>query len=552
MQQANVFSRRIVLMMAAACFTLGVIVLAGWATGIDAMQRAFIGRVHMLPNPSVGFIAAALSLVLLRDGALGVPRFAGRVLALGILLLGALTFAERVYGIDVGIDRLLFVEALARRPYRPLGRMAINSALAFTLTGGALLLLDFVTRRGHWMSVWLSTGALLISGVALVGHLFGAQFLYSMDAAAAMAISTALAFFAVNLGIVFARPGRGWATLLVRSGGGARLARRLLIAVVLVPTTLGWLFIRVREAEVLSRHAAVAILVVTVAAVLLAITLHGAAAVQATLEREEIARREAEDANHAKSDFLAVMSHELRTPLNAIIGYGSLLRDGIPDPATEGQRRQLDRIASSARHLLALIDEVLTLSRIELREEQVHTALIDGVVAMQEAATMVEPQARAKGLGFAVELPDAPLTLQTDAHKLRQSLVNLLGNAVKFTDAGEVRTRVRLDRGDTWIAFDVIDTGVGIDPGHHDRIFDSFWQVDQAPTRRAGGVGLGLHVTRQLARLLGGDVTVTSTPGEGSCFTLALPRRRAMSGGAARHATTSSERAADASATLAG
>jgi signal transduction histidine kinase len=525
MQQATLFSRRIVVAMAAACFTLGLVVFVGWATDTDAMQRAFMGQIHMLPNPAVGFMAAALSLVLLRDGAHGWKgALAGRLLAAGVLLLGVFTFTERVYGVDFGIDRLLFADAVARKPYRPLGRMATNSTVAFALTGGALLLLDVVTRRGRqWISLWLSTGALIISGVALVGYLFGSQLLYSMDAAAAMATSTATAFFVLNLGIVFARPGRGWATLLVRRGGGARLARRLLVAVLLVPMTLGWLYIRVRESELLSRENATAILVVAVAAVLLAITLQGAAVVQATIEREEAARREAERANDAKNDFLAVMSHELRTPLNAIIGYGSLLRDGIPDPVSEGQRRQLDRIASSARHLLALIDEVLTVSRIELREEQVHVVTVDVATAMQEAASLVETQAREKGLAFVVELPEAPLTLQTDAHKLRQSLVNLLGNAVKFTDAGEVRLRARLERDGEWLAFDVADTGIGVDPRYHQRIFESFWQVDQAPTRRAGGVGLGLHVTRQLARLLGGDVTVASTPGKGSCFSLALP-----------------------------
>ena len=145
------------------------------------------------------------------------------------------------------------------------------------------------------------------------------------------------------------------------------------------------------------------------------------------------------------------------------------------------------------------------------------------------AATMVEPQARAKGLQFDVQLPSPTLMVETDPGKLCQVLVNVLGNAVKFTDRGVVRLRVIADETDDSIAIEIEDTGLGIAPTHLDRVFDHFWQVDQAPSRRAGGVGLGLHITRQLVRLLGGDVSVRSTVGEGSCFTVCLPRTVAVS-----------------------
>jgi signal transduction histidine kinase len=218
------------------------------------------------------------------------------------------------------------------------------------------------------------------------------------------------------------------------------------------------------------------------------------------------------------------MSHELRTPLNAIIGYGALLRDGIPDPATPGQRQQLERIGASAKHLLALIDEVLTLSRLELGRERITPARVGIASLCEEAAAMMEPEASRKGLALTLHLPDPVYTMTTDAGKLRQALVNLIGNAVKFTDRGEVQVRAWGEDMGSVVVFEVEDTGLGISAEHLPMIFDAFWQVDQAPTRRVGGTGLGLHVTRRLVRLLGGDVVARSVLGEGSCFTIRVPR----------------------------
>jgi PAS domain S-box-containing protein len=227
------------------------------------------------------------------------------------------------------------------------------------------------------------------------------------------------------------------------------------------------------------------------------------------------------EANQAKTDFMAVMSHELRTPLNAIIGYTDLFLAGIPIALPEPFRPQVERIRAAARHLLRLIEEILTFSRIEAGREEIHPAPADASAIAQEAAALVEPLALERGLAFRVEAPEAGPPLVTDAGRAQQVLVNLLGNAVKFTDRGEVVLRVAEEPGA--VAFAVRDTGVGIAPGQQERIFDPFWQVDQSISRSAGGSGLGLSVARQLARLLGGDVAVASAPGDGSTFTLRLP-----------------------------
>ncbi|HEU4722787.1 MAG TPA: ATP-binding protein [Gemmatimonadaceae bacterium] len=518
---------------AMATLAIGVAVIIGWTFGIETMQRAGLGTIHMLPITAVTFIVAAVSLLMQRVTARETRwRFViARALALVVLAVGVVTLAERVFGWDAGIDTLFFHDTLARLPYQPIGRMATNSAVTFTLVGAALFLLDGQSRRVRQIAHWFSTLGIGIAMLALIGHLYGATALFKMDAAAAMAVSTACAFFTISVGILSARPNASWAGRIVSRTGTGMLARRLLVALTIVPVMLGWLFILAREQDTVSREVGMAIFVVVMMGIQLTVLVRAAAIVQRgeraqslALEHAAAARDEAERANRAKNDFLAVMSHELRTPLNAIIGYGSLLRDGIPDPATPGQHKQIERIGASAKHLLALIDEVLTLSRLELGRERITPTTIGVAALVEEAAAMMEPEARKKGLTLLLAVPEPDVTMVTDAGKLRQALVNLLGNAVKFTDHGEVSIRARADTAVDEVVFEVMDTGIGISEEHLPRVFDAFWQVDQAPTRRVGGTGLGLHVTRRLVRLLGGDVSAHSVPGKGSCFTIRVSR----------------------------
>jgi signal transduction histidine kinase len=227
-------------------------------------------------------------------------------------------------------------------------------------------------------------------------------------------------------------------------------------------------------------------------------------------------------ANRAKSDFLAVMSHELRTPLNAVVGYADLLLLGIPGPLTAESQQYVSRVLACAKHLLQLIEQILSFSRIEAGREEVRTERVELPALARETAAIVEPRAREKGLRFELAI-DAPPTavLETDVDKVREILLNLLSNAVKFTERGTVRLDVRLAPGTA--EFEVRDSGIGIPVRHIDHIFDPFWQVEQRKTRTAGGTGLGLSVSRRLAQLLGGELAVVSREGEGSRFTLRLP-----------------------------
>lgn len=234
-------------------------------------------------------------------------------------------------------------------------------------------------------------------------------------------------------------------------------------------------------------------------------------------------------ANRTKTDFMATMSHELRTPLNAIMGYTDLLDMGVDGHLSARQSQQLDRIRVGTRHLLTVIEEILTFSRVEAGREELQSEIVDAVELVRDAVAMVEAGARQKGLELAVDVPGRSVTMHADPVRLRQIMLNLVGNAIKFTDEGSVSVSLVTvgdeDPANGRVRFSVTDTGCGIEAGHAERIFEPFWQVRGGNTRRAGGTGLGLTVCRQLATLMGGAVTLQSEPGQGSTFTLEIPRR---------------------------
>ena len=243
-----------------------------------------------------------------------------------------------------------------------------------------------------------------------------------------------------------------------------------------------------------------------------------------TVELERL-RTVADAANRAKSEFLTMISHELRTPLNAIGGYTQLLEMGIHGPTTPAQAVALEKIARSQRHLLKLINDVLDLARIEARQVQYAT---EPVVLRQVADAvlpMVEPQLAARQLQCAIDVP-THLIARADREKVQQILVNLLSNASKFTPLGG---RVTIDGfaapdGGDRVYLRVRDTGEGIARERQEQVFEPFVQVDASLTRRAEGTGLGLAISRDLARGMGGDLRARGGDGEGSSFTLVLPR----------------------------
>jgi signal transduction histidine kinase/ActR/RegA family two-component response regulator len=233
----------------------------------------------------------------------------------------------------------------------------------------------------------------------------------------------------------------------------------------------------------------------------------------------EAAKKLAEDATRTKSDFLANMSHEIRTPMTAILGYADLMAD----PA-QGETERLDCIQiirRNASHLLTIINDILDLSKIEAGKMSVERIETSPTHIIADVASLMRGRALEKGLSFDVEYTGRiPRTIQSDPTRLRQILVNLTGNAVKFTQKGGVRLLCGPAGAPNRIRFEVADTGIGLSPEQQSRLFSSYSQADSSTTRKFGGTGLGLSICRKLALMLGGDVRVTSTPGEGSSFSV--------------------------------
>jgi adenylate cyclase len=234
------------------------------------------------------------------------------------------------------------------------------------------------------------------------------------------------------------------------------------------------------------------------------------------------AKEQAEQANRAKSEFLANMSHELRTPLNAIIGFTRLVMRRAKDALPAKQHDNLGKILTSAEHLLSLINTVLDLSKIEAGRVEVRSSTFALELLIDQCLRTVEPIVRERVQLAKKVAPDLP-ELDTDQAKLRQILLNLLGNAAKFTDSGSITVVARHQGGQ--IVLEVTDTGCGIPADALDLVFEEFRQVDSSSTRQHGGTGLGLSISRHLARLIGGEIALASTVGEGSTFTVTFPAR---------------------------
>jgi len=256
---------------------------------------------------------------------------------------------------------------------------------------------------------------------------------------------------------------------------------------------------------------------------------HAVLAINNTTERRQAeeklkrAQREAESANEAKSQFLANMSHEIRTPMNAVIGFCDLLRD---EGLSEKQKEYLDIIRSSSRNLLQLINDILDFSKIEAGKLEVETIDCSIRKILAAVESMMRPAATAKGLEFFVkEERGLPAVIRSDPVRLRQCLINLVNNAIKFTERGHVYLKVSRENrgGEPYIRFAIEDTGIGISPDKQEAIFESFTQADGSTSRKFGGSGLGLAITKRLAELLGGTLTLTSKVGEGSVFALSIP-----------------------------
>ena len=525
---------------------LGITVLTGWWLQIPILKSGIPGFVTMKPNTAAGLLFAGCALWLLAPDFRSARRTrigAGLAYICGIIgLLTLLAYFKAPSWLN--IDEILFTVTEDQGRTTMPGRMAATSAVGFIGLGTALLMLDARDRWSRTLGALALTSAVAIPLAVLVGYLYLVIPVDGPGQGLQMALHTAGGFLALGWGIIAARPQRGFAPILRSPGPGGVLARRLMPVALGAPVALGLLRLAAEAAGAMDPASlAAATTVATMfllawvtwrTAVDLDVTNQARVAAELTIAHRNMelevanlrltaAQELAEAASQAKSEFLSRMSHELRTPLNSVIGFVSVLLRNRAGRFTSTDMQYLERVQRNGMHLLTLINDILDIARVEAGKLTVVLELVPLNQLISDILLELKAGDAQGAVEIRAEIPPGLAPLRTDGLKLKQMIINLVGNAVKFTSAGTVTIRVA-----TWpdgrraMRIDVIDSGIGIPPGRLDAIFGAFEQADVDTTRRFGGTGLGLSISRAFAEALGYCLVVRSTVGVGSVFSILL------------------------------
>jgi signal transduction histidine kinase/CheY-like chemotaxis protein len=524
--------------LAAGRFTtaVGATALAGWIFGLDSL-KSIAGTITMKANMAVALVAFGVSLVLLVRAEARLKPAAALLAALGGMI-GALTLSEHLFGWNLGIDQLLFIEAAGADATMSPGRMGPNGATNLVLASLALLSLRHDTPAAVRRAQALAGVMVMLATIPLAGYAYGARQLYDVARYTGIAFSTATTLLVLGVGILAARPGMGMIGVFSAAGAGGVLARRLLLPAIVLPLALGYFRVLGQNANLYDTGLGTAFFSISIVAVFVLLIWRTAVELNALdaqrervelerahlLERERHARAEVEHANRLKDHFLATLSHELRTPLNAILGYARMLRTGGLPP--EKRSRAVEVIERNASAQNQLVDDLLDMSRMTTGRVRLEQHSIAVTAPLQEAIESVRPAAEAKGIAFDVNADPDVGNVHGDEGRLRQVFWNLLSNAVKFTAPGG-RVSVSVDTVRDMIRITVRDTGIGIAPTFLPHMFEPFRQADSGSTRRYNGLGLGLAICKQLVELHDGSIAAVSDGQDrGATFTVDLPRNR--------------------------
>jgi signal transduction histidine kinase/CheY-like chemotaxis protein len=516
-------------LLAGLSVLLGLVVLYGWATGDETLKSVLPGCVTMKANNALCFVLSGGALIL---GYFMPPaawaRKASMILAACSATIAGFTLLECVSGASLGIDQLLFRDGPNPIFTSQPGRMSPNSAVMHLLFAAAIILLAR-NRRGIIIAHSLGIIGLFVALLGLVGYLFHAQVFIGFLSQTQIALHTVFGFWMVGIALFCARPKKGLMAAILSDSPGGLIARHLIAPSIVLPLFFGWIAFEGLNRNLYDVGFAASLIVLSSMMIICVLAARSVAELnRIDVERRRLTQRQlnadarevgAVEASRLKSEFVANVSHELRTPMNGVLGMTSLLLDS---DLTREQREHVETIRQSGDALLTLVNEILDFSKIEAGKIVLENKAFSLAACVDEVINLLALNARRNKINL-ISFIDAHVmpAFLGDAARVRQILINLIGNAIKFTEVGEVTLQISSQpiNDDLYnLEFVVSDTGMGISPEALGKLFKPFQQGDASATRKHGGTGLGLTISKSLVQLMGGDISVSSMVGAGSIF----------------------------------
>jgi signal transduction histidine kinase/CheY-like chemotaxis protein len=528
--------RRIALTCSAIAIFITLLTVVGWTPKLLGWQRDWLmmaGKftddyIPMAPSTALSCMLFALAIaahVLFPSHRLAWTLVA--LVALAVALWGALGILRLFDVVQFDIEDWLLGDR-GRVGNAPQGRMSPFTAASCVLAGVALLLL--VSDLGHGAKL---TAAVLTS--VLAGFNLWVLMSYTRDRpieiqqwiGIPVSISTAIAWLVLGIGLIAAEGPDHFLSKLFIGPSTRALLLRAFMPVALIAILVGSMLAYPVLATLWALGAAVlfGVAISRIAEVVGDRIDRAELALNRTLEELRRARDAAEASNRAKTQFVANMSHELRTPLNAVIGYSEMLQEEAHEQGQESFLPDLEKINAAGKHLLALINDILDLAKIEAGKIELSLETFNVAALVQDVIATIRPVVEKKSNSLHTRIADDVSTMYADTFRLKQCLLNLLSNAGKFTENGKVTLDIACEKAESrdWIVFRVSDTGIGMTKEQMAKIFKAFTQADLSTTRKFGGTGLGLAISQTLCQMMGGRISVDSEPGKGSTFTMRIP-----------------------------